>query len=147
MQNGQEWLAFNGFIFPVLPRFSYKTDGRAGERVLFITDEEETCLISFEQGMHCLDLQKKACGRRTVYREYRQDGRYLHQRTVFAQDGTDFQDIVFFHMELTDENGQVHTCPGQMFLSPEKTAQEGVEPLLLQLLNGMEPCREKGGGA
>ncbi|MBO5330196.1 MAG: hypothetical protein J6A71_06755 [Anaerotignum sp.] len=147
MESDQEWLMFNGFIFPLLPQLYYRADGRAGERILMINDEEETFSISFEQGMECLDLlQTSSAERPKIYSEYRKDDRYLHQCKVFAQDGTAFKDIVYFHMELTDTDGTVHICPGQMFISPALRQSDGVEPLLLQLLNGTSVYKAKGGG-
>ena len=148
MESDQEWLMFNGFIFPLLPRLYYRADGRAGERILMINDEEETFLISFEQGIECLDLPRTSSAERPkIYSEYREDDRYLHQCKVLAKEGTDHRDIVYFHMELTDAVGAVHTCPGQMFQERKYRKEEGVEPILLRLLHKMETCGKKGGGA
>ena len=144
MESNQEWLMFNGFIFPLLPQLYYRTDGRAGERVLFINDEEETFTISFEQGVPCLDLPRTSSAERPkIYSEYREDGRYLHQCKVLAKEGTDHRDIVCFHMELTDAEGTVHICPGQLCLERKYRKDEGVEPILLQLLHKMEPVERK----
>lgn len=140
-----EMCVFNGFQLPLFPEMEYLLDGENGMKVLFISDEQ--CSINFEQGMNCIDLScNMETHRRTSYSEYRKDDRYLHQCKVFAQDGTVFKDIVYFHMELTDTDGTVHICPGQMFVSPALRQSDGVEPLLLQLLNGTSVYKAKGGG-
>ena len=53
---GNKTAPFDSLRFSIVPRLNYWMDGRPGKRTLFIEDEDETMLISFEEGMRCLDL-------------------------------------------------------------------------------------------
>ncbi len=141
-----ELCIFNGFQFPLLPGMSYMMDGKPGQRTLFISDMNEDIVISLEQGMKCLDLtiakrEVTAC----VHCEYRQDNKYLHQMKLLSGDKV-FKNQVYFHMEVTDDDGTVHICPGQMILSADFEQAEEMEPILIKLLNGFAVYKMKGGG-
>ena len=84
-------------------------------------------LISFEEGMRCLDLleiDKCSCA------EYRQGQSYLHlKRTP--------RGCAYFHMEIPDETGEIWYLPGQMIVRESYVWAKGVEPILVQILNGI----------
>ncbi len=127
-----DWCVFNGFQFPLLPRMCYAVDGNPGQKVLFICDEDENIIISFEQDMKCLDVFHYSENRTPIYSEYQMDNKYLHQCRLRSAD----KDWIGFRMEITDDDGTVHICPGQMSVSSAYRQKDGVEPILIQLLNG-----------
>jgi hypothetical protein len=118
---------FDSLRFAIVPRLNYWMDGKPGKRTLFIENEEETMLISFEEGMRCLDLldiDKCSC------MECRQGQRYLHlKRTP--------RGCVYFHMELPDETGEIRNLPGQMIVREHHVRAEEIEPILVELLNSI----------
>ena len=118
---------FDSLRFSIVPRLNYWMDGRPGKRTLFIEDEKETMLISFEEGMRCLDLldiDKCSCV------EYRQGQSYLHlKRTP--------RGCAYFHMEIPDETGEIWCLPGQMIVRESYVWAKGVEPILVEILNGI----------
>ena len=118
---------FDSLRFPIVPRLNYWMDGWPGKRTLFIEDEEETMLISFEEDMRCLDLldlDKCSCA------EYRQGRSYLHLKR--APRG-----CAYFHMEIPDETGELWHLSGQMIVSEKYVWAKGVEPILIEILNGI----------
>lgn len=136
---------FNGFQFPILTGMNYMMDGSPGQRVLFISDMNENIIISFEQGMECLDITNaKIDGTACVHSEYRQDNKYLHQLKLLSGDKV-FKNHIYFHMEIIDNIGAVHICPGQMILSANFKQADKIEPILIKLLNGFAVSKMKGG--
>lgn len=142
----EELCIFNGFSFPLLPGMGYFMDGPPGKRVLFIADECEDILITFEQGMKHLDISFQREARTPIYSEYRMDNKYLHQRKPLSTDEKVLKDWIGFRMEITEDDGTVHTCPGQLSLSSKYRQMDGVEPILIKLLNGFAVYNTKGGG-
>ena len=124
---GYQTVPFNSLRFSIVPRLNYWMDGRPGKRTLFIGDEEETMLISFEEGMRCLDLleiDQCSCA------EYRQGQFYLHlKRTP--------RGCAYFHMEIPDETGEIWYLPGQMIVKETYVWAKDVEPILVEILNGI----------
>ena len=124
---GNKTAPFDSLRFSIVPRLNYWMDGRPGKRTLFIEDEDETMLISFEEGMRCLDLldiDKCTCA------EYRQGQSYLHQKRTP-------RGCAYFHMEIPDEAGEIWYLPGQMIVKKTYVWEKGVEPILVEILNGI----------
>lgn len=140
------WCIFNGFQFPLLPCMSYSVSGKPGSKTLFITDAKENVILSFEEGMKCLDIDFQSKDRTPIEAEYRAGNKYLHQRKLLSVDERKLKDWIGFRMEITDDNGAVHTCPGQMSISPMCSQADGVEPILIELLYGIAVYTAKGGG-
>lgn len=119
--------SFDSLRFSFVPRLNYWMDGRPGKRTLFIEDEEATMLVSFEEGMRCLDLldiDQCSCA------EYRQGLSYLHlKRTP--------QGCAYFHMEIPDETGEIWKLPGQMIVRAPYVWAKEIEPILVALLNSI----------
>ncbi len=127
---------FDVLRFSLIPRLNYWMDGSPGHRTLFLTDEEEIITVSLEEGMRCLDLldtQREHCC------EFRQGSRYLHQaRSEVSRSGT--RNCMFFHMEIADSKGNIHCLPGQIIVSREYPWADGVEPILIEILNSITIC-------
>ena len=120
---------FDVLRFSIMPRLNYWMDGSPGKRTLFIADDEETVVISFEEGMHCLDLTNRGAGHSV---EYRHGLRYLHQTRAMNA-----RDCIFFHMEIADQAGVIHYLPGQMLIRAGQPWEQGVEPILIEVLNSI----------
>jgi len=132
-------IRFGEFLLPYLSNLSCTLDGKPGAQVLFYHDSADDIVISFEEGMRLLDGKNRtAKNRRIVQAEHKEQGRYLHQYKILSEDDDHFNDVVFFHMEIRDDTGKAHSCPGQMVLSPKYRREEGVEPVLIELLRNAE---------
>ena len=125
------WL-FDAVSLVPLPQLRYWTDGDIGHRVLFITDAGETFTVTFEESMTCLD-QRLAPG--YVHAEYRSGDVYLHQCRGSQTDKPD--NVCFFRLEFTDRDGVIHIQPGQMVTGKGFRWAEGVEPVLLSIMNSL----------
>jgi len=109
-------------------------DGLPGQRVLFIRDTLEPFTVSFEEDMRLMDLLPDAGGSiPSVHYQYRTGDRYIHLkrnskgRIVFA----------FFHIEIQNSDGIIHTLAGQIVTNPGYEWTDGIEPVLLELLGGL----------
>ena len=131
-QGTASFLSFDYIRFPIMPRLNYWMDGRPGKRTLFIEDAEETLLISFEEGMRCLDIPDT-----DTYRcaEYRQGSYYLHQKRPPQR--ANRRGCAYFHMEIPDETGEIWYLPGQMIVKETYVWAKGAEPILVEILNGI----------
>ena len=125
---------FDVLRFSFVPRLHYWMDGKPGKRTLFIEDEEETVVISFEEGMRCLDMVNRD---EDHCFEYRRGLRYLHQARVVNPDRANASCCSFFHMEITDHAGAIHYLPGQMLVRAGRPWADGVEPVLIEILNSI----------
>ena len=129
---------FDKFSLIIPSNHQYYMDGKRNHRVLFITDEQEDMLISFEEDMECMDMLR--CIRKkngVMESEYHTGNKYLHQTKQLAKETKRNKDLVFFHMEVPDENGVMHVCPGQLLRTPDMQQKDGVEPVLKEILEGL----------
>lgn len=125
----------------VIPRsLKYYEDGPVGKRVMFITDRKETFTVSFEEGMQlmdmCPDTENSLSG---VSFQERRDDKYIHIRRG------DSGAYIFFHMELKNEDGDTQYLPGQMMVTPDYKWAHGIEPVLMELLEGLQVSKTKDG--
>mgnify|MGYP003425270602 FL=1 len=81
------------------------------QKSVFWEDKNESIVISFEGDMICLDMQDNILTKEKILEsEYRTGNKYIHQLKELTKD----KDIVYFHIEVLDENGVMHICPGQL---------------------------------
>ena len=120
---------FDQFRVRELEDFSYYSSGQPGQRVLFIENREETVLITFEEGMACMDLIDNTENAETG--ELRMEEKYLHYRKWTGNRGA------FFHMELPDETQKLHCLPGQLTLHRQPYSTACVEMVLQKLLESI----------
>jgi len=109
-------------------------DGLPGQRMLFIHDEPDTFTVSFEEDMRPMDLLPDAGSSIPFVRyQYRTGDRYIHLRRsssgriVFA----------FFHIEIQNPDGKIHTLAGQIVTNSDYKWTDGIEPVLLELMDGL----------
>lgn len=143
-----EPIIFDGFQFPRFPSLYYFADGRPGKRVLFIGNENPEYQIGFEEGMKCMDATGSSeSSIKYISSEHQSNGRYIHQLRTDSEARPGAGNYAFFHMEIPDENGTAHILPGQIVAPFGYQWSEGVEPILIDLMNGMAVCKTKGGGS
>ncbi len=129
------------------PELKYHEDGIPGKRVLFIKDQEELFIISFEEGMKMIDMRSDVpMDNPTFSFQCCKDGKYIHQRRTDIQSHGNGRSYSFFHVELEDEDGHTVYLPGQMSASKAYAWSNGIEPVLMQLLDGLSVYNTKGGG-
>ena len=130
------WLCFQGFRMPFLPQYHYWMDGRPGRRCLFVSNEDRSFVLSFEEGMKCLDLVEARHEEGSfLCFESRRGEVYLHERRTKARPiGGNY---AFFHFEIPDVHGTVRFLSGQINVRQEYCWTHGPEPILLDLLEGI----------
>ena len=134
---------FDSFSLVIPSKLKYHTDGLPGQRVLFITDAKETFNVSFEEGMQTQDSSTDSkANAKTVSHQCCKDGKYIHQQ---RSNGTS-ERCAFFRIELEDEDGKTMYLSGQIVVNDKYQWSDGVEPVLMKLLEGIAVCKTKGGG-
>ena len=134
---------FDRFSLVIPPKLKYHTDGLPGHRVLFITDAKETFNVSFEEGMQTQDSSTDSkANAKTVSYQCCKDGKYIHQQ----RSNSTAERCAFFHIELEDNDGKTLYLSGQIVVTDKYQWSDGVEPVLMKLLEGIAVCKTKGGG-
>ena len=135
---------FDRFSLVVPPKLKWHQDGIPGQRVLFVSDRKEIFVVSFEEGMQMRDMlppdQQET--KSSVSFQYCKDDKYIHLR----RSGEKNDKFAFFHIELEDEDGSTLYLPGQMVVYCDYKWSDGVEPVLIDIMNGFSVCKTKGGG-
>ena len=135
---------FDRFSLVIPPKLKYHTDGLPGHRVLFITDAKETFNVSFEEGMQTQDSSTDSKeNAKTVSYQCCKDGKYIHQ----WRSNSTAERCAFFHIELEDDDGKTLYLSGQIVVTDKYQWSDGVEPVLMKLLEGIAVCKTKGGGS
>lgn len=134
---------FDQYRLLIPPKLKSHQDGPPGQRVLFITDKKESFTVSFEEGMQMrdmLDVSKDSAN--AVSHQCCKDGKYIHQR----RSNSATERCAFFHIELEDDDGKTLYLSGQIVVTEKYQWSDGVEPVLMKLLEGINLCKTKGGG-
>jgi len=109
-------------------------DGIPGRRVVFLSDSQESFNVSFEEDMKLMDMLPGLWENvPSVTYEYRKGNTYIHQR----RKNSDSAVCAFFHLELQDSDGKMLLLPGQMVVDNSFKWSDGVEPVLMELLDGI----------
>lgn len=109
-------------------------DGLPGQRVLFIHDAPDTFTVSFEEDMRPMDLLPDPGGSiPSVRYQYRTDDRYIHLR----RSSSGMIVFAFFYIEFQNPDDKIHTLAGQIVTNPDYQWTDGIEPVLLELLDGL----------
>ena len=122
---------FDRFRLVIPANLKYHLDGLPGKRALFISNEQESFIVSFEEGMQMMDMlplnnMEPSC-------QCCKNGKYIHQRSITNEVGS----CAFFHIELEDDTGRTVYLPGQMTAEPHYLWAEDIEPVLLELMEGL----------
>lgn len=138
---------FDKYSLVIPPELKWWPDGLPGKRVLFITDPQEIFTISFEEGMRLMDtVPDHPDVTPTLSFQCSKDGKRIHQIRSDPQKRKGIGNYAFFHIELEDDDGSTLYLPGLMTAKAEYQWSDGVEPVLLDILNGVAVCKVKGGG-
>lgn len=125
---------FDKYSLAVPAGLKWHKDGQPGNRSLFITDSKEAFTISFEEGMKMMDMLPDAEDVSAVSYQCCKDGKYIHLKRGGAGNVV----CAFFHMEVEDDDGKTLYLPGQMVADPGYKWSDGIEPVLMELLDGIE---------
>lgn len=135
---------FDKYSLVIPPKLIWHQDGIPGQRVFFISDKKETVVVSFEEGMKPVDMtQDTDKSVPTVSYQCCKGGKYIHQKRNTAGNMA----YSYFHIELEDEDGKQHCLAGQIVVDKGYQWTDGVEPILMELLEGIAVCKTKGGGS
>ena len=107
---------FDKYSLVIPPKLIWHQDGIPGQRVLFISDKKETVVVSFEEGMKPVDMTPD----------------------------TDKSVPTVSYQCCKD--GKQHCLAGQIVVDKGYQWTDGVEPILMELLEGIAVCKTKGGG-
>ncbi|MBQ8605682.1 MAG: hypothetical protein IJ408_03005 [Clostridia bacterium] len=134
MQTNKQIKLFDRFKFNALPKLRYHTDEFQGDNGLFITDSKESFIVSFEKNMQMKDMiAEKSIDAQSVSFQCCKDGKYIHERR-----GCNFSDrCAFFHIEFEDDDGKTLYLPGQIVVSVDYKWSDGVEPILMKLVDSI----------
>jgi hypothetical protein len=142
MTSKTEISLFNKYSLAISKKLKWHQSGLPGQYKLSITDAEETFIVSFVEGMKLMDMLPNGDSVPAVSYQSFRDGKYIHQKRNTAGN-TAFS---YFHIELEDEDGKQHCLAGQIVVDKGYQWTDGVEPLLMELLEGIDVCKTKGGG-
>ena len=138
MQPNKSISLFERFRLVIPPKLKCHADGHPGHRVLFIMNHRGNFMVSFEEGMPMRDmLANSKANAPTVSYQCCRDGKSIHQR----RGDSPAQRCAFFHIELEDDEGTTVYLPGQIVVSEGYSWSDGVEPVLLELLDGITLCK------
>lgn len=102
---------------------------------LFVYDPQEKYLISFESGMPCFDLRYR--GNPNYHSEEYGDGHIKINLCYREASSKVHSSMVYFHVELLDAEGNVHSLPGQMKISSENGWSLESKDILMELLRSI----------
>lgn len=135
---------FDKYSLVILPELNCYEDGPPGKRVLFLEDRDKTFIISFEEGMKMMDMMPNHPEESPMVSfQCCKDDKYIHQRRTDPKDRQGMGSFAFFHMELDDDSGGTRYLPGQMTAKAGYQWADGVEPILLDLMDGIA-VKERG---
>ena len=138
---------FGKYSLVIPPKLKFHQDGVPGKRVLFITDYDENFIVSFEEGMRLLDMVDDHPEEKpTISFQCCKDDKYIHQRRTDPRYRQDLGNWAFFHMELDDNDGSTLHVPGQMTAKAGYQWSDGIEPILMELLDGISVIDEQDSG-
>ena len=124
---------FDKYALRIPQKMDWYQDGIPGQRILFLSDRKKTLIVSFEENMKLMDMLPNAEEVPTVSYQCCQDGKYIH----FKRNSSGRIAFAFFHIELEDSDGKLHYLPGQMVVSNGYPWADGIEPVLMRLLDGI----------
>lgn len=110
-------------------------DGLPGQRVMFLSDEEESFTVSFEEGMELMDMRPldHLSESPVLTLSSTRNGKYIHYRRISNGKGS----FAFFHFEIEDKDGSILKIPGQMTARPDYQWTDNIEPVLLAIVDGI----------
>ena len=132
----------------MLPRgLRWHADGQPGNRVIFITDPEEKFLITFEEGMQLANADEDDSKTTNIIsHQCFIEEKCLHQRCRDLKIQKENGNYTFFCIEWKNSDGSSRYLPGQMTVKADHQWSDGVEPVLIDIVNGISLCYTKDEG-
>ena len=127
---------FENYTFQIPPKLCFEKDGNEqyGEN-LFVYDPQEKYLISFESGMPCFDLRYRG---NPNYRSEEYGEGQIKINLCYPQTSSKVHgSMVYFHVELSDAEGNMHSLPGQMNISSGNGWSLESKNILMELLRSI----------
>ena len=125
---------FDRYILTIPAQMNCHEDGISGRRVLFLSDAQESFNVSFEEDMELMNMLPGLWENvPSVTYEYRKGNTYIHQRRKNSGRAV----CAFFHIELRDPDGRILFLPGQMVVDSSYKWSDGIEPVLMGLMDGI----------
>lgn len=125
---------FDKYTLAIPERLNCYEDCIPGRRVIFISDSQESFNVSFEEDMKLMDMLPGVyCNVPTVTYQCRRGDKYIHLKRI----RTGRIVCAFFHMELPAPDGTILYLPGQLVADASYKWSEGIEPVLLELMDGL----------
>lgn len=133
---------FDKYDLVIPSNMKWHQDGLHGHRVCFISDKEERVVISFDEGVQESDVASYMATRvSAVSCQYCKNGKCIRQ-TRNAKGNTSYS---FFLIALEDEEGKRHCLAGQIVVEKGYQWSDGVEPVLMELMEGISVRRMEDG--
>ena len=121
---------FDKYHLTLPPQLQLHEETADGKQAIFLSDKRKSFLISFEEEMPLMDL-KPVEGVPSVCFQHCENGKYINVRRFVSKN------LAFFHIELETESGATLHLPGQMTVNDGYAWADGVEPILLTLMNSI----------
>lgn len=132
---------FDAYKLDVPVGLTVSLDGSKGQRILTLTDKKSSFTVSFEEGMALMDMQfsgQTPCCPVITLQCCRGD-KYIQLRRAVGEGKT----VALFHIEVDDENGCTLKIPGKMTTRPDYPWSDTIEPVLLQIMDGLTIVKEE----
>ena len=113
-------------------------DGLPGRRSVFITDREESFLVTYEEGMSQMDPFSHLMEEKTAKAIGICGSKFIFQRRV-----TPKSLYTLFDIEMHDEKGERWILPGQIVVPHGYQWAQGIEPVLMTITAGLDLCNMK----
>ena len=121
----------DNYILKTLTKWSCHQDGNSGDRIVFISNRKGDVLITFEEGMDPKEIFRTPWEKDAVcFRASKLDKKI---QLVHCMDTC----YGFFCIEFKDIHGDAPYLPGQIVVSPAYKWTEGMEPVLMELLDSI----------
>ena len=129
---------FDRYKLVIPSRMKWHQDHTPGKRVLFLSDPNESYVITFDEGMNPAALSESmADSDSEVFYQYSKDGKSIQLKrstvghTAFAR----------FNINILHSDGSIFCLPGQMVVTGDYKWSNGIEPILIKLMKGVSVCR------
>ena len=129
LQSNRKISLFDKYTLVIPKGLKYHLDGMPGKRVLFITDKEESFILSFEEGMPLMDLiPANSDGELMITFQACENNKYIHlKRSKNCR-------VAFFHIKIEDDDGRTSFLPGQMIVKENYSWDDGIEPIIVDIV-------------
>lgn len=122
---------FDHYTLRSFHKWNYHQDGIPGTRVMFVTNEKDDTLITFDEGMDLEKIFRTPQETDAVCYHAAKHDKQIHMvRCKEAHYG-------FFCIEFSDSMAETRHLPGQIVTSPAYKWSEGMEPVLIELLDSI----------